>query len=200
MGLQGILSIRILKTCAISVCVLSVCVNRAARYQRDFNAGKNGTHTGAFTLQNTHLGVWFAWLPRLWEVVNLKCGCASRNLLTVRWTWQRRESFLPGAQLEVHWKLLTATSSPGNLKSSGCTVGLSSWSWSNEVYFLSSYQNISRIMLVIFLLVWVVSCLILTSMVKTAVLFWFPFWEMLDSCENVQKRFSTCFCFLVCSF
>lgn len=47
-------------------------------------------------------------------------------------------------------KLVTESSVSGNLNSSSCTVGLSSWTLSSVAYFVSSCQDILRIMLVIF--------------------------------------------------
>lgn len=99
-------------------------------------------------------------------------------------------------------KMVTEPSLSGNLSSSSCTVGLCSWTLSSEAYFVSSCQNILRIMLVIFHLPEFFSCLTLSSVIRAAILFWFSFQKMLASCENIQKYFFytklKCFCFLVC--
>lgn len=42
-----------------------------------------------------------------------------------------------------------------------------------------------------FSLAWVFSCLTLSSVIRAAILFSFPFHKMLASCKNVQKYFST---------
>lgn len=46
-------------------------------------------------------------------------------------------------------EMVTNSSLSGNLSSSSCTIGLSSWTMNSEAYFLSGCQNILWIILVI---------------------------------------------------